>query len=107
MKFKNLVSGKEVVDAKAGDILILKDKQTCEEVVYMIVRQYNWYNLINLLDGGTFFAHFKPLDDIRPRIRKWFDLTGVIENEYLELSMLEEYKKAKEYISWIIEEMEE
>ena len=94
MKFKNLVSGKEVADFKNGDILILKDRQTGEAVVYMIARANNRYNLTNLHDGITFFdidgvRHF---DEMLRRIRKWFDLVGVVGNEHLELSMLEEFK---------------
>ena len=92
MKFKNLVSGKEVADFKGGDILILKDRQTGEEVVYIIAREYNWYNLTNLHDGIMFTEPFKPFEDIQKGIRKWFDIIGVIENEYLELSMLGDYK---------------
>ena len=94
MKFKNLVSGKEVADFKEGDILILKNKRTGKEVVYIISITYNWYNLTNLHDGITFFdidgvRHF---DEMLRRIRKWFDLVGVVGNEHLELSMLEEFK---------------
>ena len=51
MKFKNLVSGKEVADFKNGDILILKDRQTGEAVVYMTARANNRYNLTCLHDG--------------------------------------------------------
>ena len=93
MKFKNLVSGKEVADFKGGDILILKDRKTGEEVVYMIVRRYDWYNMLNLHDGVMFFEEFKHFEDIQRGIRKWYDVIGVIGNEYLELSMLEEYKQ--------------
>lgn len=89
MKFKNLVSGKEVADFKGGDILILKDRQTGEEVVYMIIRAYNRYNLTNLDDGIMFTDRFKHFEDIQRGIRKWYDVVGVIENEHLELSMLE------------------
>lgn len=88
MKFTNLVSGKEVVDFKAGDILILKDRRTGEEVVYMIARCYNMYNLINLHNGIMFSDRFKPFEDIQKGIRMWYDIIGVIENEHLELSML-------------------
>lgn len=90
MKFKNLVGGKEVADFKGGDILILKDRRTGEEVVYMITRSYDWYNLTNLHDGIMFTDPFKHFEDIQRGIRKWYDLVGVIENEYLELSMLGE-----------------
>ena len=90
MKFKNLVSGKEVADFKGGDILILKDRRTGEEVVYMIARSYAWYNLTNLDDGVMFTDPFKHFEDIQRGIRKWYDVVGVIGNEYLELSMLGE-----------------
>ena len=88
MKFKNLVSGKEVVDFNWGDILILKDRRTGEEVVYMIARQYNRYNLINLHNGIMFSAHFTPFALMQKGIHKWYDIIGVIENEHLELSMI-------------------
>ena len=92
MKFKNLVSGKEVADFKNGDILLLKDRQTGEAVVYMIARANNRYNLTNL-DGSIIFTdRFKHFEDILKRTRKWYDLVGVIVNEHLELSMIEEYK---------------
>ena len=89
MKFKNLVSGKEVADFKGGDILILKDRKTGEEVVYIIARAYNLYNLTNLDDGIIFTGRFKHFEDILRGVHKWYDVVGVIGNEYLELSMLE------------------
>ena len=92
MKFTNLVSGKEVADFKNGDILILKDRQTGEAVVYMIARANNRYNLTCLHDGIMFTDRFRHLEDILKRTRKWYDVVGVIGNEYLELSMIGWYK---------------
>lgn len=92
MKFKNLVGEKEVADFKGGDILILKDRRTGKEEVYMIIWAYNRYNLTNLDDGIMFTERFKPLEDIQRGVRKWYDVVGVIGNEHLELSMFEEYK---------------
>lgn len=93
MKFKNLVSEKEVADFKHGDILILKDRRIGKEEVCIISIMYNKYNLMYLHDGGMFSARFKPFEDIQRGVRKWYDIIGVIENEHLELSMIEEYKQ--------------
>ena len=91
MKFKNISRKKENVEYFSGEVLIAYNETVCEEEVYMVISRHDeYYNLIDLNSGATYFFDFEIYDDFVRKMERLFYSIERIDNDELELVRVED-----------------
>ena len=90
MKFKNIATKKENIEYFSGDALIVYNETLCKEEVYMVVRRYGRYNILNLNNGEAYYNDYKDYDDFARELESRFYSIETIDNDELELVRVED-----------------
>lgn len=89
MKFKNMSRKKENIEYVPGDVLTMYNEIRCEREVYMVICMHDWYNIINLNSGETYYSEYDRYDDFVRELERVFSQIEVINNDELELVRVE------------------
>ena len=90
MRFKNIFKKKENVEYVPGDVLIVYNETLCEEEAYMVVCMYDWYNILNLNSGKTYYNEYDRYDDFVRELERLFYSIERIDNNQLEKVRVED-----------------
>ena len=90
MRFKNIITKKENVDYVPGYALIVYNETLCEEEAYMVICMYDWYNILNLNSGETYYNEYEKYDDFVRELESLFYSIEIISNHELELVRVED-----------------
>ena len=88
MRFKNIIK-KENVKYVPGDVLVVYNETLCEEEVYMVIRRYDGYNILNLDSGVAYYNEYENYDDFVRELESLFYSIEIISNHELELVRVE------------------
>ena len=90
MRFKNIITKKENIKYKSGDVLIVYNETLCEEEAYMVICMYDWYNILNLNNGETYYNEYEKYDHFVIKLESLFYSIERIDNKQLELVRVED-----------------
>ena len=90
MRFENIATGKENVECRSGEVLILYNESVGKSEAYMVIRNCGMYNMLNLNSGEVYYSDFKTYDDFAEKVGQIFTFVEVIDNNKLELVIVED-----------------
>ena len=90
MRFKNISRKKENIEYCPGDVLNVYNETLFEEEVYMVIKRYDWYNILNLDSGIAYYNEYENYDDFVRKLERLFYSIEIIDNNELELVRVED-----------------
>ena len=90
MRFNNIVTKKENIEYFSGDVLIMYNETMGKVEAYMVSRNYNKYNILNLNSGETYYSGYNDYDDFVRDLEERFTSIEAIDNDELELVRVED-----------------
>ena len=90
MRFENIATGKENVECRSGEVLILYNESVGKSEAYMVIRKHNKYNILNLNNGEVYYNDCEDYDDFVKKLGNLFILIERIDNDELELVRVED-----------------
>ena len=90
MRFENIYRKKENIEYVPGQVLIVYNETLGKVEAYMVTCMYDWFNILNLNSGETYYNGYENYDGFAEKLEGSFYSIEIINNNELELVRVEE-----------------